>query len=277
MTQGMHARRRTAPGAATALVLIAAATAAAQPPDVATIVSRMKQAVEPAQSSLRKMTLTVTQEGSTSKVVLGQARGKLAGRNRILTVVLAPSDLQGTAYLVEEEAASDDTRQWVYVPAIGRVRTVISPEAFSAFLNSDFTYSDLGFTPLRSTYSLQGEDSTQDVHTYRIEAVPAQRWYYTRIVTTVAADSFLPIERQFSDPANQPWKVERFQGVSTINGVPTVLTLSMDDVQAKSRTTITVTDLKYGARIPEALLQSQGLPQARKSPLWTSLKAPVGR
>src|SRR5437660_1757457 len=129
MTQGTHAPRRTAPGAAAALVLIAAATAAAQPPDVATIVSRMKQAVE-----------------------------------------------------------------------------------------------------------------------------PAQRWYYTRIVTTVAADSFLPIERQFYDPANQLWKVERFQGVSTINGVPTVLTLSMDDVQAKSRTTITVTDLKYGARIPEALL-----------------------
>ena len=101
MTQGMHARRRTAPGAATALVLIAAATAAAQPPDVATIVSRMKQAVEPAQSSLRRMTLTVTQEGSTSKVVLGQARGKLGERNRILTVVLAPADLQGTVHAID--------------------------------------------------------------------------------------------------------------------------------------------------------------------------------
>jgi outer membrane lipoprotein-sorting protein len=276
MTHRTPARHRTAPGAAMALALLAAATAAAQPPEVATIVSRMKQALEPAQASVRKMTLTVAQGGSTSKVVLGQARGKLADSNRILTVVLEPPELRGTAYLVQEVAANDDNTQWVYVPAIGRVRAVVSPEAFSAFLNSDFTYSDLGFTALHSTYSLLGEEDTPSGHAYRIEAVPPQRWYYSRIVSRVAADSFLPIEREFYDPANQLWKVERFQGVSIVNGLPTVLTVTMDDVQAKSRTTITVTDLQYGARIPEALLQPDGLPGAGKAALWTSLKAPVG-
>ena len=112
---------------------------------------------------------------------------------------------------------------------------------------------------------------------FRIQAVPPERWYYTRIVTTVAADTFLPIERKFYDPANELWKVERFEGVSTINGVPTVLKTSMDDVQAKSVSTIAVTDLQYGATVPDALLEPDGLPLAATSPIWTSLNAPVGR
>src|SRR5262249_26670762 len=128
----------------TLLVAVAMTTptiAAAEAPDVKTIVSRVKQATEPTAPSLRKLTLTVSQGGARSQVMLGQARGKVAGGNRILTVVLAPADLRGTAYLVQEMPANDNDQLWIYVPAIGRVRTVVGPEAFSAFLNSDFTYS----------------------------------------------------------------------------------------------------------------------------------------
>lgn len=269
--------RRHSTSAAMALVLAIAATAAAAPPDAATIVSSMKRALEPGQSSLRKSTLTVTQQGSTSKVTLGEARGKRGDSNRILVVVLAPPDLRGMAYLIQEAPASGNNVVSVWLPAIGRVRTLVSPEAFSAFLNSDFTYADLGFTSLRSTYTVEGEDTVAGSRVFRMQAVPPERWYYTRIVTTVAADTFLPIERKFYDPANELWKVERFQGVSTINGVPTVITTSMDDVQAKSVSTITVTDLQYKATIPDALLEPDGLPLAATSPIWTSLTAPVGR
>lgn len=268
---------RMGPGALTALALVAATTAVAAPPDVATIVGRMKQVLEPARPNLRRGTLTVAQGGFTSQVTLGQARGKVAGGNRILTVVLAPADLRGTAYIVKEEAASVSDRLWVYLPAIGRVREVVSPEAYSAFLNSDFTYADLGFIRLQSKLSLKGEQTVNGVKAYTIEAIPPQTWYYARIVTAVAADTFLPIERKFYDPANALWKVERFEKVAVINGVPTVLTVSMEDVQAKSRTTIDVSDLQYDATIPDGLFEPATLPQAAASPLWTSLKAPVGK
>ena len=51
----------------------------------------------------------------------------------------------------------------------------------------------------------------------------------------------------------------------------------MDDTQSKSRTTLNVTRLEYVAQVPEALLQPQGMPQAVRSPVWTSLAAPVGK
>src|SRR5262249_6595690 len=125
-------------------------------------------------------------------------------------------------------------------------------------------------------YKLLGEDTEKGAHVYRIEQVPANQWYYTRIVTTVNADSFLPVERQFFDSANQLWKIERFEGVSTIQGVPTVINTSMEDVQSKSRSTIAVSDLQYDAQVPPALLDPAALPDAAKSPVLTSLSAPVG-
>jgi len=276
MTQNAHAGRRLLPAALTTIAMLSASNALGQAPDTQALVRGMKQALEPARPSLRKLTLTVAQEGTTSTVTLGQARGTVGSASRILTVVLAPADLRGTAYLVQEQAAGDSDQLWVYLPAIGRVRTVVGPEAFSAFLNSDFTYSDLGFTALRWRYDAKNGDTVNGVKTYRVEGVPPQQWYYVRVVSLIAAEGFMPIQRDFFDPANQPWKVERFEKVTTINGVPTPLTISMDDTQSKSRTTLNVTDLAYDAQVPDALLQPQGMPQAVASPVWTSLKAPVG-
>jgi len=260
-----------------AVLLVAAGSAMAAPPDVAAIVSQMKQALEPAQSSLRKTTLAVTQEGETSTVSLGEARGKLKDANHVLIVVLAPADLRGTAFLVREKPAGPNDTTWVYTPYVRRVRTLVSPEAYSA-LNSDFTYADLAFVNTRPALSLQAEDTSGGgAQAFRVRAVPKETWYYSRIETTVAADSHLPIERQYFDPAGALWKVERWEGLSTINGVPTALKVSMDDTQAKSRSTLTVTDLRYGADVPEALFQPANLPTAINSPVWSALKAPVGK
>jgi hypothetical protein len=78
----------------------AGVSAAASSPDAATIVGRMKLALEPAQSSLRRVTLAVSQDGETRELTLGEARGKAGDESHILVVVLAPADLRGTAFLV---------------------------------------------------------------------------------------------------------------------------------------------------------------------------------
>jgi Outer membrane lipoprotein-sorting protein len=263
--------------AAVVVMLIGTARVIAAPPDVATIVSQMKQALEPARSSLRKVTLTVNQEGETATLELGEARGKVGDANNVLLVVLAPADLRGAAFLVKEEAAGANDTTWMYLPAVRRVRTLVSSEAYSAFLNSDFTYADLSFVSTRPTVTLQADETSGGKHVYRLRAVPKESWYYSRIETAVAADSSLPTERQYFDPAGALWKVERWEAVSTIDGVPTALKVSMEDVQAKSASTLTVTALQYGAQVPDTLLQPRGLPAAATSPVWNGLKAPVAR
>src|SRR5262245_47959208 len=105
-----------------ALVLAIARGAVAGPPDAATVASNMKQALEPSQPSLRKVTLSVTQDGETREVLLGEARGKVGNEHHELVVVLSPVDLRGTAFLVKEEPASQSDTTWMYIPAVRRVR-----------------------------------------------------------------------------------------------------------------------------------------------------------
>jgi hypothetical protein len=248
------------------------ASAANAQEDAKALITKMKATLEPAKSSARTVKLTVTGDGSSSEVILGQARGAVGGGKQILTVVLAPADLRGTAYLVQEGQASDNDRLWLYIPAIGRVREVVSPEAYSAFLNSDYTYSDLGFISLKAKFSPVKPETVNGAKANVIEQVPPSSWYYSRIVSTVAADSSLPLDRKFYDPSNRLWKDETFGSTAVIDGVPTVMKTTMSDVQAKSSSTLDVQDVKYNVDIPADLLTPGGLVKAAASPIWSSLK-----
>ena len=252
-------------------VLASAASVQAQE-DAKALITKMKATLEPAKSSARTVKVTVTGDGSSNEVVLGQARGAVGGGKQILTVVLAPADLRGTAYLVQEGPASDNDRLWLYIPAIGRVREVVSPEAYSAFLNSDYTYSDLGFISLRAKFSPVKQETVNGAKANVIEQVPPSSWYYARIVSSIAADSSLPLDRKFYDPANRLWKDETFAKTAVIDGVPTVMTTTMTDVQAKSSSTLDVQDVKFNVDIPPDLLTPGGLVKAASSPIWSSLK-----
>jgi outer membrane lipoprotein-sorting protein len=260
------------PFLALSTVVALATSAAAQDPDVTTIVTRMKQAVEPPRASAAKILLTVSADRETSSVVLGMARAKHSDANRLLFVVLGPADLRGTAYLVED-GSPDQAPQWMYVPAIGRIRKLVTPEAFTAFLNSDFTFADLGFVDLRAAYTLVGTEDVSGKKAYRVQAVPKQQWYYTKIVTLVDAGTFMPIERSYYDVAGQLWKTQRWEHPAVINGALTSLNTKIEDVQAKTHSDLAITDLRYDATVPDALVTPEGLINAAGAPVWKSLAA----
>ena len=245
--------------------------AAGAPPDVGTIVGRMKTALEPARPSARRMTFQVSgATGVGPHLVLGQARKKVGGAERILNVVLAPESMRGLAYLVQQSSGADNV-QWMYLPAIGRVRKIVSPEAYVAFLNSEFTYSDLGFVDTAARYSLLGEEQHGGTSTYKIESIPKEHWYYARTVIWIAKDSGLPLERNLYDASNVLWKVERWEQVADAGGVPTPRRISMEDVQAKARTDIAVAAVTYDAEMPDALFDPAELAKAVSSPIWNAL------
>ncbi len=241
--------------------------------DDAALVSAMQHALEPAAPNVRKLTMRVSggEFGEASEIVVGQATGTVAGQRRILNVVLAPPTLRGTAFLVQD-GGSDDDVQWLYLPAVGRVREVVSPEAYAAFLNSDFTYADLGFIHAGTRYRALGTTTRNGTRAVQIEGVPRERWYYGRIVTDVAQASGLPLERRLYDAANRLWKVERWQ-VAGVAGTPAVVQASMEDVQARTRTDVDVTAIRYGVTLPSDLLEPAHLSNAAALPLWADLGA----
>ena len=68
------------------------------------------------------------------------------GGSRSLTVVDEPRDVAGTASLTHT-AGDGSTEQWLYLPALGRVKRIASSGRSGPFMGSEFTYEDFSAQP----------------------------------------------------------------------------------------------------------------------------------
>lgn len=256
----------------TALLLLGDGPAhAADTPDVGVIVARMRTVLEPAASSTRKFTLTVSGDGAKSSFTAAQARKTVAGVARMLTLVLAPSDQRGVASLILQGTNGKPDVRALWIPAVRRTRMLTPVGGYEAFLNSDFTYADLGFVDPRASYTLLGTGTRNGKAVYEVQAVPRETWYYSRIVSYVDQATMMPVERDYYDPAGVLWKTEKFEDITVIDGTPVATHITMTDQQAKQSSTMIVEGLKFGIDLPDSLFDPRSLRAAIDSPVWPAV------
>jgi hypothetical protein len=107
-----------------------------------------------------------------------------------------------------------------------------------------------------------GEVEYKETTAYKIQTVPEDRCYYSRIITLVSKETFLPLVRDFYDITGTLWKRQLFEEITVINGIPTPLWITMNNVQTKTSTEYRVSEVCYGAGLPDEVFQPKGLPNA---------------
>ena len=144
------------------------------------------------------------------------------GNQKMLIIVQEPEDIRGTAFLIVEHSQSDND-QWLYLPALRRVRRVLPNEKSDSFLGSDFSYTDLETENLdHYKYRLLGEDSLDGNHCWIIEARPAdektlQETGYGKRELWIRSDNFVGLQTRFFDKKERPVKLFRALNVSAVN------------------------------------------------------------
>jgi outer membrane lipoprotein-sorting protein len=238
------------------------------------IVKNLKEALEPPRPSTRQVVLTMTAGGETVRWVARQAYKQFPDGKRMVMVLLEPAGVKGNAYLVWEPK-DKPSAVWTYLPFLRRVRELVPVDAYEHFLGTDFTYADLGFIRLHPQYRLLGQEEHGGKQTYKIEeAVPQERAYYSRVITWVAKDALLPLQRDYYDVAGTLWKTELFE-VEMIDGVPTPLRIRMTDVQTGNSTELNISEVRYDVEIPDDVFDPKGLPQVATQPLWQATNSRV--
>jgi outer membrane lipoprotein-sorting protein len=248
--------------------------AAQSSPDAKTLVKQMKDAVEPAHPSLRKVVVSVTEAGQRIQLVGQVARKVLADGKRQVIIMTEPRDIRGTALLIAE---SQDLSKlpviWLYSPVIRRVRKLAPVDVYDHFLDTDFTYADLGYVRVHDHYTLLGETEVGGTKAYKIEEkIPQDEWYYSRVVTYIAADTKLPVQRDYYDAAGALWKTEALDHLTNIDGIPTVLHAVMKDVQAQTSTELAVSEVRYDVDVPDAVFDPLKLGLVADHPVWQAKK-----
>ncbi|MGH9799757.1 MAG: outer membrane lipoprotein-sorting protein, partial [Blastocatellia bacterium] len=113
------------------------------------------------------------------------------GNSKTLIRFTEPAEVRGVGLLSINEHGTAD-RQWLYTPAIQRVRRIASQERRQRFIGTDFTNEDMAERVLDDfTYKLLGEGEVIDGRkTYKIEARPvaADKSQYAYLYIWVPVD-----------------------------------------------------------------------------------------
>jgi hypothetical protein len=250
----------------TVVTLLMAAPALAAPPNLNAVLKQTKQIFEPDRSFTRKVVFTL--KDNPVRIVAGQASKVFPGGKRILTVTLKPDDLKGFAFLIEEHKDKPNT-MWIYVPFIRRVKEMFPVEQYDSFLGTEFTYVDMGVMKVQAKFSALTTEKHLGVRCYKIvEKAPSPRPYYSKTVTWISADSFLPVQRDRYDTSGQLWKSEFFEDVADIEGIPTPLKVRMTNVLLGLSTELTMSEVDYDVNIPDELFEPGKLMQVGDHPQW---------
>lgn len=160
------------------------------------------------------------------------------GGDKSLMEFLTPADVKGTKFLSYEHADKDDD-QWLYLPALKRVKRIASKNKSGSFMGSEFSYEDLtAFNIDKYDYSGDAQEVMVDgVKMYKGERIPnSKNSGYTKQVSWTRADNFLTTKVEYYDRKKELLKTAIFEDYKKIGGVWRIGKITMSNQQNDKKT-----------------------------------------
>ena len=166
---------------------------------------------------------------------------------------LSPADVKNTSFMTwsyDDASKSDD--QWIYLPALKKVKRISSDSKGDYFMGSDFTYDDLGDRhPLDDTHTILREEVINEKETIVIESVPKDEEYmYARTVTWVVKDSWIGLKKEFYDEDDELLKILTVDDQQSFKDVIILTKVKMKNVQRNQFTIMEFSDVQIDTGIP---------------------------
>ncbi|OSM01405.1 putative von Willebrand factor, type A [Magnetofaba australis IT-1] len=130
-----------------------------------------------------------------------------------LSVFDTPHDVKGTAMLTHSHALEADD-QWMYLPALKRVKRIASRNKSGPFMGSEFAFEDLGSQEVEKYAYKWLRDEELDGHpTHVVERYPKYDYSgYTRQVAWMDKGMMQPLKVDYYDRKNDLLKTQTFSG-----------------------------------------------------------------
>ena len=127
--------------------------------------------------------------------------------DKSLSVFNSPKDIKGTAFLSYTHALTPDD-QWLYLPALKRVKRIASANKSGPFVGSEFAYEDLTSQEIKKySYKWLRDDEFDVRPVFVIEAYPAyENSGYVRQIIWLDKEMYQPLQIKFFDRKNAELK-----------------------------------------------------------------------
>jgi len=185
--------------------------------------------------------------------------------DKSLSVFDKPRDVKGTAFLsFSHPIGADD--QWLYLPALKRVKRIASRNKSGPFMGSEFAYEDLSsFEVEKYTYKYLQDEACEGGNCYVIEQYPVDKNSgYTRRVVWLDEAEYRPWKIEFYDRKNSLLKTLTYHSYQEYEGQywrPDLM--KMVNHQTGKSTDLTWNDYRFKTGLSESDFNKNTLKRAR--------------
>lgn len=213
----------------------------------------------PKTSFARSRMLIVDEKGETREREIITYTGEFRGIRKSLIKFIQPSDVKDTSFLHIENPKGDD-EQFLYIPAIKKMRRIAASQRSSSFMGSDFSYADFEKRDVdKAQHNLLGEEIYKEQETYVVESIPQDEPEYLKFVQWIRKDNFVPVRIDFYDKKGNLIKRLEAEKLELIDGYWITTKTVMNSLMKNRKTVIEIMEIKNNIDIPEKYFLPQNL------------------
>lgn len=167
---------------------------------------------------------------------------------------VAPADVYNTSFMnwsYDQDGKNDD--QWIYLPALKRVKRISSDSKSDYFMGSDFTYDDLGDRkPDQDSHKILRSEEFDGETCFVVQSIPKEEEYmYSKTITWVIKDKWIGKKKEFYDEDGELLKILSVEKSEVIKGYLLPTTTVMKNVQNDHKTIMHLGNIKIDTGVSD--------------------------
>jgi len=225
-------------------------------------------------SVVRTLTMEMTDKRGKQRIRVTRGFRKYFGdEKRTAIYYLSPKNVKDTAFMTYDYAdESMDDDQWLYLPAMRKVRRISASDRGDYFLGTDFTYEDIKKESKVSiadyTRKTIGEAVIDGHRTFIVESTPidkstAKELGYSKVKQWVDAKIWIVRKAEFTNLRNKPLKTIYTTEIKQVQGIWTAHLLKVENHKTRHTTKFIFSDVDYQTKISDDLFTERALRRGR--------------
>lgn len=216
----------------------------------------------------RKLTMEMIDRRGKKRVRETRGFRKYYGEEkRTIIFYLKPNNVRKTAFLTYDYPQADDD-QWLYLPAMRKVRRISSSDRGDYFLGTDFTYEDIkkeGKVGIEDyTWKRIGEELIDGHHSYIVEAIPindkvARELGYGKVIYHIDSNIWMVRQSKSWDVRGYELKTINFHDIRQVQNIWTAHTLEVNNHKTGHNTRFLFSDIDYATGVADEIFTQQAL------------------
>ena len=185
--------------------------------------------------------------------------------DKTLSIFDKPRDVKGTAFLSFSHKEGPDD-QWLYLPALKRVKKISSNNKAGPFMGSEFAFEDLSSQEVEKyTYKYLGDDVLDGINCFMLERDPVDpKSGYTVQIVWIDKEDYKPLKVDYYDRKSSLLKTLTFSNYKQyLDKYWRASEMNMVNHQTGKSTQLIWSDYKFATGLTERDFDKNSLKRAR--------------